>query len=264
MMVETWSLGRSYGQALAVAGVDLALPAGETLALLGPNGAGKTTVLKLLAAAIRPTRGGGRIGGHDLVTDPEGVRGLVGLLGHGSHLYEELTALENLRFVAMMRGVRAERRRLADLLEGVGLGPHATHRVRSFSAGMKRRLGLARLRLAEPALLLVDEPYAGLDQSGGALFEAVVGEAVGRGGAVVMATHQLARAHEVADRVGILAGHRLAHFGRRDETDLDGLRRLYARATEEPVALAPAAAGAGSAATRDGRPATGGSGHGPA
>lgn len=263
-MIETWRLGRSYGRTIAVADVDLALPAGETLALLGPNGAGKTTVLKLLATAIRPTRGGGRIGGRDLAKDPEGVRGLVGFLGHASHLYEELTALENLSFVTMMRGLRAERRRLLDLLEGVGLAHQAHRRVRSFSAGMKRRLGLARLRLTEPALLLVDEPYAGLDQSGGALFETVVHEALGRGGTVVMATHQLARAHEVASRVAILAGQRLAHFGRTDETDLDGLRRVYARVTEEPASLAPVAASAASAASLDGRLAPGGSSHGAA
>ncbi len=262
-MIETWRLGRSYGRTIAVADVDLALPAGETLVLLGPNGAGKTTVLKLLATAIRPTRGGGRIGGRDLAKDPEGVRALVGFLGHASHLYEELTALENLSFVARMRGLWAERGRLLDLLEGVGLAPHAHQRVRSFSAGMKRRLGLARLQLAEPALLLVDEPYAGLDQSGGALFETVLHEAIARGGTVVMATHQLGRAHEVADRVAILAGHRLAHFGRTAETDLDGLRRLYARVTEEPASLAPAPARAPSAASPDGL-APGGSSHGAA
>ncbi len=197
----------------------------------------------------------------------KGYRGIpapVGFLGHASHLYEELTALENLSFVTMMRGLRAERRRLLDLLEGVGLAHQAHRRVRSFSAGMKRRLGLARLRLTEPALLLVDEPYAGLDQSGGALFETVVHEALGRGGTVVMATHQLARAHEVASRVAILAGQRLAHFGRTDETDLDGLRRVYARVTEEPASLAPVAASAASAASLDGRLAPGGSSHGAA
>ncbi len=250
-MIETSRLGRRYGRTVAVSGVDLSLGPGETLAVLGPNGAGKTTLLKLLATAIRPTEGTGRVGGHDLAKEAEAVRAVVGFLGHGSYLYEELTALENLAFVAAMRGLPADRRRLLDALEGVGLGRHAGQRVRAFSAGMKRRLSLARVRLAQPAVLLIDEPYAGLDQRGALLFEAVVAETAGRGGAVVMATHQLARAHEVAGRVAILAGNRLAYAGRADETDLDGLRHLYARCTEEgvePPAGGPDRRASGSAA----------------
>jgi heme ABC exporter ATP-binding subunit CcmA/heme exporter protein CcmB len=239
-MVETRGLGRRFGRATALAGVDLTLPVGRVLAVLGPNGAGKTTLLRLLAGAIRPSSGRACIAGHDVEKEPEAVRTAVALLGHGSYLYEELTALENLRFVARMRGLPADRALLHALLDGVGLAAVADRRVRAFSAGMKRRLGLARLRLVAPRLLLVDEPYAGLDESGAALFEAVVAEGLARGASVVMATHQIARAHALADRVAILARSRLAYEGPADTTDLGGLRALYARCTEEGPAAAAA------------------------
>lgn len=172
--------------------------------LLGRNGSGKTTLLRILSTAIRPTRGGGAIFGHDLTARPDDIRPLVAYLGHDPGLYADLTATENLRFAERMRrpGDAADTReaRIAHVLERVALDRHTHERTRGFSAGMKRRVALARTLLAEPRLLLLDEPYASFDAAGIALVNEIVSATCAGGGCVVMATHDPERSADVATR----------------------------------------------------------------
>jgi heme ABC exporter ATP-binding subunit CcmA len=226
-MIAAVGLRKSYGATVVLEDVSLDVPAGQCLALLGPNGAGKTTLLRLLATLARPNAGSLRIEGTDAVRDPDAVRARIGMVAHGSYVYEDLTALENLRFWAVMAGLDASPGRLRERLQAVELEAVADERVRTYSAGMKRRLGLARVTLARPRVLLLDEPFTGLDRQGQKwLGEFLLAFKVG-GGAIVLATHSFASALAVGDRAVILAGGRIVLDRPAAGLGRDELHRLY-------------------------------------
>lgn len=202
-------LTKAFGGRRAVDGVDLALGQGERVAIVGPNGAGKTTLLRMAASLLRPDGGVLTIDGHPIPDQAARVRGQIGYLGHQPLLYLDLTAWQNLEFFAALYGVSGSRRRIEEMLDRVDLLPRAHDTVRTFSQGMSQRLGLARLLLHDPRLLLLDEPYAGLDAPGAALLDALLDEARGAR-AVVMVTHDLGRALAGADRVVVMRRGRVA------------------------------------------------------
>src|SRR3954452_8517311 len=159
--IELADVGRAYGERIALAGVTLAVEEGETLAVFGSNGAGKTTLLRILATLLRPHRGVTRVFGRELPKEGWAVRGQVGFLGHEPLLYRDLTARENLRFHARLHDVPFAR--VEDLLEAVGMHGRADDPVHPYSRGMVQRTAVCRAVLHSPALLLLDEPLAGLD-----------------------------------------------------------------------------------------------------
>ena len=232
-LIQVTGLRKAFGTTLVLDGVDLTVHAGEAVGLLGPNGAGKTTLLKILATIARPTRGAARIAGHDCARDAEEVRGVVGLVAHGTHLYEDLTALENLRFWRRLAGERPETETLRAALAEVELDDCADLRVRTFSAGMKRRLSIARLLLTHPRVLLLDEPFSSLDQRARKWLEQYLRGFAEAGGAILMATHAFGRELEVADRIVILANGRIILDAPRGTLNGDEIHRLYALHTEE-------------------------------
>ena len=231
-MIAAQELRKTYGSNIVVDGVSFTLGGGQCLALLGPNGAGKTTLLRILATLLRPTAGALRVGGVDALREPERVRPLLGMVAHGSYVYEDLTARENLRFWEIMRGGDAAPARLMAALTQVELDGVADERVRTFSAGMKRRLALARVLLGEARVLLLDEPFTGLDRRGRKWVSEFLQTFKTAGGAAVVATHSFGGGLGVADRVGILMGGRL--LVDRPAADLSGaeLHRLYESLTE--------------------------------
>ncbi|OGK95291.1 MAG: heme ABC exporter, ATP-binding protein CcmA [Candidatus Rokubacteria bacterium RIFCSPHIGHO2_12_FULL_73_22] len=231
-LVRVSGLRKAFGTRRVLDGVTLEVGAGEAVALLGANGAGKTTLLKLLATLARPTRGTALIGGHDCARRPEAVRRLIGLVAHGAHVYEDLTARENLRFWATLGGLRVPPAGLAAALADVELERHADERVRTFSEGMRRRLSLARFVLARPRVLLLDEPFAGLDQRAKKWLEEYLQAFKAGGGAIVMATHSFGRELAVADRIAILAAGAIALDTPRASLTADDVQRLYALHTE--------------------------------
>ncbi len=220
-------LGKAFRGTWALRGVDLDLGPGETLVLFGPNGSGKTTLLKILATLLRPTRGTGTLGGADLVREREQVRRRVGLLSHGSYLYEDLTPRENLGFAAALHGGRPADGVIAEAIERVGLGAVADERVRTLSSGMKRRIMVARLMLNPADLWLLDEPYTNLDREATKVLEAVLQEHQARGGMTVMATHNFLDGFKLATRRGILARGGLILDEPRETLTLAAIQEVY-------------------------------------
>ena len=232
-LVRVSGLVRVFGAQRVLDGVDLDVSAGEAVALLGGNGAGKTTLLKIIATLLRPTRGTAMVAGLDCVRQAEAVRAMLGVVAHGNYVYEELTARENLAFWLRLSGRAAERDTLDTALTEVELDRHADVRVRTFSAGMRRRLSLARLGLAQPRVLLLDEPFAGLDQRARKWLEGRLEAYKGAGGALIMATHSFGRELGIADRLAVLAGGRVALDTPRAGLDQQDVQRLYLAHTEE-------------------------------
>jgi heme exporter protein A len=200
-------LGKRFGIRWVLRGVSLDVERGEAVGLLGPNGSGKSTVLRILGTLLNPNAGTGSVNGHDIVRESTSVRAQVGFLAHTPGLYDDLTARENLRFTADMLGLpytTAE-----GSLERVGLAHAGDDRVRGFSAGMQRRLALARLILRRPRVLLLDEPYSNLDSEGVELMNTVINDVVRSGGAALVALHELAPAKAMLTRALTLVEGRI-------------------------------------------------------
>jgi len=211
LAVDAQRIARRFGARWCLRGVSLQVRPGEVVGLAGANGSGKTTFLRVLSTLLKPNAGAARVYGHDVTRAADDVRRHVGFLAHTAGLYDDLTALENLRFAAEMLGRSPES--LEASLDRVGLARVANDRVRGFSAGMQRRLALARLMLMHPRLLLLDEPYANLDAAGIDIMNAVITEVRNAGGAALLVLHELAPAAGMLDRVLTLVDGRIAAEG---------------------------------------------------
>jgi heme exporter protein A len=201
---------RAFAGVPVLAGVDLTVESGETLALLGPNGAGKTTLLRVLALLLRPGGGHLSVFGVPAPAAPPALRRRIGYLGHESLCYPDLSGVENLAFYARLFAVAAPAARVAELLAWAGLEAVARRPVRTYSRGMGQRLGLARALLHAPDLLLLDEPFSGLDPQAVLALQERLAELRAAGCAVVLTTHDLERAVPVATRLAILHRGRIA------------------------------------------------------
>jgi heme exporter protein A len=218
--VHAEGLARDLAGVPVLRGVDLVVEPGEVVALLGANGAGKTTLLRVLALLLRP--GGGRLTlfGVDARTAPPPLRHRIGWVGHESCCYPDLTAAENLTFWAELFGLPDPAARAAEQLAWAGLEHVARRPVRTFSRGMAQRLALARALLHAPDLLLLDEPYSGLDPEAVAALQTRLATLAAAGHAIVLTTHEIERAAPIATRLAILHRGRIAwtHRGQATHT----------------------------------------------
>lgn len=203
-------LEKSYREWPVLWGLDMSLPWGESLSLFGANGSGKTTLLRILATSARPDAGTIRIAGHDLRRHTAEVRRRVGVVGHRSYLYDDLTPRENLNYYARLYGIRDRDARISDALERVGLSARANHRVRTLSNGMERRAAIARAILHQPDVLLLDEPETGLDQDSRQMLGDLLGQWTSEGRSVVLTTHDIDLGIEWGHRSAVLSGGRLS------------------------------------------------------
>jgi heme exporter protein A len=214
--IATSELSKRYGARWALSRVSFTLPAGQTLMLAGRNGAGKSTLLRVLATALRPDLGTARVAGLDTVADRDALRRRVALLDHRSHLYDALSAAENLAVLARFLradGITSEPGAARAALDEVGLADRAGDPVAGFSAGMRKRLALARVLMKAPDVALLDEPYGELDPPGFRLVDGVLDRLRRRGATLVMSTHLIDRGREMCDRALVLADGRLGWQG---------------------------------------------------
>ncbi|MCB9541723.1 MAG: ABC transporter ATP-binding protein [bacterium] len=247
-MLDLRGVVKRYGTFTAVAGLDLAVAAGQIHGFLGPNGAGKTTTMKMVAGLVRPTAGTITVDGIDVTKDPLAVKARIGYVPDRPHLYERLSALEYMYFIAGLYRLDRDAA-IADshrLLALFGLGERIDQLIESFSHGMKQRLVMASVLLHRPRLLIVDEPMVGLDPRGARLLKDVLRqEAHARGLAVLLSTHTLEVADELCDVVTVIHRGRLVARGTPAELRAGAggqrLEAVFLQLTEEAEAAAEAA-----------------------
>ncbi len=218
LAIETFDLTRTFGDVVAVDGVDLSIRRGELFSLLGPNGAGKTTTIRMLCCLQQPTKGSATVGGFDVASDPISVKRVIAVSPQETAVAEHLNAWENLRLMARLHGLSKEetQRRSEELLEMMALGERARERVKNFSGGMKRRLSIAMALVSDPDVLFLDEPTLGLDpQSRRGLWEHI--ESLKERITIVLTTHYLEEADALADRIAIIDRGRVVAEGTPDE-----------------------------------------------
>jgi ABC-2 type transport system ATP-binding protein len=210
-VVEASGLTRVFDTRTAVDELSLSVHAGEVLALLGPNGAGKTTTIRMLAGLLMPTRGEAKVGGAPLSPETaDAIRARVGLLTEAAGLWERLTVRNNLRTYAQLHGVGDPEGRVRDVLAAVGLADRADDRAGALSKGLKQRAAIARAVVHDPAVVLLDEPTAGLDPASARDVRDLVRQLRAQGRAVLVSTHNLTEAEELADRIAVMNARLLA------------------------------------------------------
>ena len=217
-MIQTENLSKKFNDFLAVSQVCLQVNAGEVLALLGPNGAGKTTTLRMLTSVLRPTLGWARVAGYDVVTQPAEVRASVGILTEQHGLYGRMNAVEYLDFFGQIyrMGAATRRSRTDELLEQFGLGDERKRKIGEYSKGMRQKLALARALFHNPPVLLMDEPTSAMDPESARLVRDSIHNLRSANRAIIVCTHNLAEAEELADKIAIIQRGRIIISGEVD------------------------------------------------
>jgi heme exporter protein A len=226
-------LYKRFGPKNVLRGMGFRVESGEFVALLGPNGAGKTTFLRILASLSRPTMGEVCIAGYRLPAQAAPVRRRLGIVSHLPLLYGDLTAEENLRFYGRLYGVPDLKTRLGEVLELVGLSARRRDLVRTYSRGMQQRLAIGRAVLHDPDVMLFDEPHTGLDQDACTMLDNALREVAARGRTVVMTSHDLVRAADLASRFDVLSRGEIVASVQRDDIDPNNLLAFYRQAIQE-------------------------------
>ena len=227
--IEAIELMRSFGRRVAIRDLTFQVRDGECLALFGPNGAGKTTLLRVLAGLLRPTKGTARVAGVNLPGGAE-ARAVVGLISHQTMLYAALTALENVEFSARLYGVPEPREAAVRALERMRLAERSDSPVRSLSRGMQQRVSIARAIVHEPRVVLLDEPYTGLDEGGASALSDALQSARSAGAALVLVTHHLNEGLALATHTAIMRDGQFVQHEPRGTLGVDAYRDLYREA----------------------------------
>ncbi len=229
-MIAIRGLSKRFGHRLALHNVDLDIAPGEIVALLGPNGAGKSTLLRIIATLAKPTVGNLRVAGFQLPDQAISARAQIGYVGHQPLLYDDLSAEENLAFFARLYRISKAEARVTQLLKQFELDARRRDPLRTFSRGMQQRIAIARALLHKPRILLLDEPHSGLDSKSADLTDKLLKEQAKRGCTILMATHDLARVSNLAQRVEVLAAGRVVASLGRSQLRAKQLPALYNRA----------------------------------
>ncbi len=234
LTVNATGIGKRFGAVVALHQVDFRVPRSHITAVVGPNGAGKSTLLHILSGLVRPTSGQLSICGQP-AGERRGARTHVGFVGHSTLLYPELTARENLLFAGRLHGLADPAARADQLLEEVGLTEWRDRRTRTFSSGSSQRLSIARALVHDPRLVLLDEPFTGLDQASAERLSQRLTSLRDSGRSLVLVTHDLRRAEELADSVLIMERGRVRFCASAGEPGTEDLQRTYAAITSAKI-----------------------------
>lgn len=232
-MIQIQGLVKSFGHTHALRGVDLELGQGEFLTIVGPNGAGKTTLLRILATLLKATSGSVHIDGLNLASQGNEIRRRIGFVSHQPLAYANLTAEENLRFYARLYDVPTPKEQVETLLKLVGLEARRHDPTRNLSRGMQHRLSIARAIIHRPSLMLLDEPYTGLDQQATEMLGQLLQTISTESRTVIMTTHNLERALELCDRLAILVRGQIVYQAEKASLTAIDLRQAYWRHVEK-------------------------------
>jgi heme exporter protein A len=225
LAIEASKLTKSFDERLVLKGIDLTVEAGESVVVFGPNGAGKSTLMKILSTIMYPTSGKVLVGGYDIKSQAEKVRQRIGVVGHNTYLYNNLTAYENLDFYRRLYDVSRER--IVEVSQIVGMETRLNDRISNLSRGMQQRFSIARALLAKPPIMLLDEPDTGLDQQAISLLWNAFRTDNGVKRTLLLISHNLERGLEIADRVIIISRGKIVFQVSRQSIDLKGLKEAY-------------------------------------
>ena len=232
-LITVEQLDKTFGARWALRGVNFTIQQSEIVALVGPNGAGKTTLLRIVGTLMRPNSGRVHIGKIPLANHANAARGALGFVGHQTFMYDDLTAMENLMFYARLYDIQNPALRVREVAQRVGIENRLPDLARTLSRGLQQRLTIARMLLHQPAVLLLDEPYTGLDKTAADLLDQVMLESKREGRCVLFSTHDLERGLAICDRAIIMSGGRLAHdLPRSAWNNLAGFMEIYAQVLE--------------------------------
>lgn len=235
-LISVNQVEKTFGSRWALRNISFSVEPGQIVALVGPNGAGKTTLLRIIATLARPSSGEIFIGKIPVAQHAAAARGAIGFVGHQTYMYDSLTAEENLRLYARLYDIGDVASRVRAVAARVGIEHRLKDVARTLSRGLQQRLTLARMLLHEPAVLLLDEPYTGLDKLAADQLDEIMLGAKREGRAVLFSTHDLERGLGVADRALVVHGGRIARDLRRDEwTNLTGFLDIYAQVLSAPL-----------------------------
>ncbi len=242
-MIEIVQLTKRYGTFTAVNGIDLVVPRGELFGFLGPNGAGKTTTMRMVAGILRPTAGSIRIAGIDIALEPVAAKARLGFIPDRPFIYEKLTGIEFLRFVAGLYGQEgsAIERRADELMEAFDLTEWRDELVESYSHGMRQKIIISSAFVHRPEVIVVDEPMVGLDPKAAKTLKDLFREYTRRGHTIMMSTHTLEVAQTMCDRIGIIQKGQIRACGTMDELRAnaergdEGLEEIFLRLTGDNV-----------------------------
>lgn len=218
---------KSYGHIDALRGVSFSLEKGDFLSIFGPNGAGKSTLLKILSAQTRPTKGKVYFAGVDLSNQPNNFRKTFGVISHLPFLYENLSAFDNLKFYGKLYGVDNIEVKVEDILKKVELLDRKNDYVRGYSRGMLQRLSIARALIHDPEIILLDEPYTGLDQHASYILTNILREQFKNNKTIIMVTHNLSRGYDLSTKIAIMKKGEIVMFEQKENIPEDEFEDIY-------------------------------------
>lgn len=226
-MIEIHNLTKSFGHIQALKGINITLNSGKFLTIFGPNGAGKTTLIKIISSLIKPTSGEVKIDGYSLDEESVLIRMKLGVISHNTYLYDNLTALENIIFYCNMYGISDAKNIALRLLEDFGLSSRKNDLVRTFSRGMQQRVSIIRALIHNPSVILMDEPFTGLDQHASKLLTGILDRLHDGYRTIIMTTHNLSQGYELSDLISIQVSGKIVYSQSKTELSPSSLMEIY-------------------------------------